>query len=159
MRATLIKRVAVIITLFVSCALLGNKVYQYNNEPTRVYQGVWEGLGHLNIGGHPLKSEATLIIEPGLARLSIVNSFNEHNYTYDAELLLRRYEHELTHLEVTNRTVNGLDTFIANSNILVPNQGTLLHGNIWRLEEGKLILKMKLTNQQNAIYILEKTAG
>lgn len=153
-----IKKQVIVVTVFiVSSIALGQAWYSYKTDPLRVYSGVWSGIGSFTIGDMKIDSKATLLIEPDKTRLSIINSHGDYNYTYDAELSLRRLYHQDTHLEVSNRSVNGLDNFILNTDILIPNQGTLLYGQLWRLEEGRIFLKMHVNNHQDVVYILEKT--
>ncbi len=149
-------RITIISCLLISAFFIGNQIYQYQSNPLRLYSGVWKGSDFVTVNGHQIETEATLIIEPENSHLSVNQTYENVNYTLDANVRPRRVNHESTHIELYNRSVHGLDNFIEATNISVPTQANLLSVNIWRLEEGKLFLQTRLNGIEEPVEMILK---
>ncbi len=133
---------------------IGYFAYQYLHNPIRMHQGVWYGKGQITFGDIEVESFATLIVENRSARLSVDNRYKQFNYTYDVDLEYKQSNHERNHLEITKRTVNGLEEFIEATGIQVPSYGTLLSIDGWRIDDEELFLNIQLSKDSNASFLL-----
>lgn len=152
-------RAFLILTVMYASYTLGNFAYQHNNDPIKIYSGVWQGEEEISINGFRLKSRVTLIVEPNNSRISINNAYGDYNYAYDATFYLRKQKHEFVHMEIQNKVTNGLEQFIDNTGIPIQVQGTLLFLKIWRIDEGKLFLEVQLSDTQTEHFLLKKMSG
>jgi hypothetical protein len=151
-----LKQSTVVLLILSVSYFIGYHTYQYLNDPLRLYQGVWYGQGQIAFSDKQVNSFATLIIERKSARLSVENRYGEYNYTYDVNLAYKKLNHERNHLEVTERSVNGLEEFIKDTGIHVPSYGTLFRVDAWRVDGGQIFLNIQLSNNNNASFILTK---
>lgn len=142
-----------IVCLVLSAAYVaGTFTYQYMHDPIRPHHGVWTGSGHIMVQGKQLTSHATLIIEKNGARLSVSHRYQNHYFTYDVDLLYKRLNHERNHLEIKNRSVNGLKEFIEATSIQIPPLGTLLSVDAWNLEKNELFVNLQSVNNESASF-------
>ncbi|MCJ2378216.1 hypothetical protein LNL84_15470 [Vibrio sp. ZSDZ34] len=151
----LIQSTVVLLILSVSY-FIGYLTYQYLNDPLRLYQGVWYGKGQISFGDKKVESYATFIIERKSARLSVENRYGQYNYTYDVNLAYKKLNHERSHLEVTERSVNGLEEFLKDTGIHVPSYGTLFRVDGWRVDNDRIFLNIQLSKNNNASILLTK---
>jgi hypothetical protein len=149
----LIQSTVILLTITLSY-LIGYLAYQYLNDPVRLHQGVWNGNGQIVFGDMTVESDVTLIIERNGARLSIDNRYKEFNYTYDVNLSYKKLNHERNHLDITQRSVNGLEEFIESTSIQIPSFGTLVSIDAWQLEKDELFLNIQMVNGNNASFIM-----
>lgn len=156
MSKTRFLKLLILSSVMVLSSLLGTKTYYFLNDPFRVYEGELQGEGAIYINGNKIDSSAFVLIKNGEMRLSVNNRYNGFSYTYDGTLVMRQRDYISTHFDIENREVQGLDQFIANTNIDIPVGGTLFRVNAWRLDEGRFFLDVQQSNSADVSYILSK---
>lgn len=156
MQKCLLIRVFVALCAISAGLLLGHKWHEYQTSPERLHKGLWEGSGVLTIDGKNVHTNVILIIDPKESRVSINHQHDTSNYTYDAKLQLRYRTGLTNHLEIFDRELNGINEFMEATSINIPNHGSLLSLQIWRLEADSLFLSLTLPESRRANYILKK---
>jgi len=151
-------RLSILCIIAFLSAWAGHASYQYMNNPLLQYSGVWEGKGSFNVEGKEINSSATMLIGNDI-RLSLNNSYQNDNFTVDATLVVKRHEHENSHLDLENKQVNGLEAFIEKTGINIPLNGTLVNANAWQVDDGNLFFDAQLSNGTSTSYYLRRKSN
>ncbi|MGF1696230.1 hypothetical protein L4C54_11215 [Vibrio lamellibrachiae] len=135
---------------------VGHSLHDPLGKTVSQYQGVWEGKSVISKEYGEVISHATIVVNNNI-RLSLDNQLGVSNYTFDASLALTEVDAEYARLELTDRQLTGLDAFQKETGIRMPTTGNLVEFYLWRLEENRIFLDVRLNNGKHASYTLTKT--
>lgn len=116
------------------------------------YYGVWQGTGLIDYQGATVESHLVLILNESESRVSIANYLEGESFAMDASVTIRDTHSKHVYFDLSNRTTNGLESFVEVTGIQVPNFPLLFHIESFRLEDNALFLTMNHKNKTLASY-------